>query len=79
MSASVELYSFAPAYSPSTQRTAAKFVYDIPLPRTDTTLSEDISYMLAVSYFMTKAALKGFAIVSIPFWFTAMGLLSLMS
>jgi hypothetical protein len=54
-------------------------MWDVPVPQQEGTLAEDLAYVFSLSYFLAKATLKGFAIVSIPFWFATVGVISLLS
>jgi hypothetical protein len=53
-------------------------VFGIPAPQSHSSIREDAIEVLLFSYFLTKAALRGFTVVAIPFWLCAMGALSLL-
>lgn len=58
--------------------TSRPMVFGVPAPLSRSTFSEDTVEVILFSYFLTKAALRGFAIVAIPFWLCAVGVLSLL-
>ncbi|NDC39255.1 MAG: hypothetical protein EBZ48_14620 [Proteobacteria bacterium] len=65
------------ARSQQVRRAPSREPFRAPYHSGTAILVEDIKDIFVFSYFLTKAALKGFAIVAIPFWATAIGLLSL--